>query len=440
ADIEALEALAEQVPGVVGVTSFVGRGASRFTTIMNPEQPNPAYAQMVVRVADVTEMDGQMVELGGLVRAAKPDAEVQVTRAEFTPSGSSKIEARFSGPDDTVLRELADTALQVYLKHELVDRKTDWRQPVLQLVPEFNQSRAQLAGVTRTDLSQALAFATLGVQVGLYREADKLIPIVARAPQEERWDVQNLMDRQVWSPAQQRHVPMSQIVDSLRLEADNATIYRRDRVRTIKALANPPVGHNPTRTFNRIRGDVEAIVLPPGYKLEWGGEFEASQEANDILISKIPMALGTMFLITILMFGKLTQPIIIWLTVPMTICGVVLALLATDLSFTFPSFLGFLSLSGMLIKNCIVLVDEIDKRCGEAGFTLENMMRASVSRLRPVMLAAGTTIAGMSPLLGDAFFQEMAVCIMGGLAFATLLTLLAVPVFYRLALGRRVTG
>ena len=233
---------------------------------------------------------------------------------------------------------------------------------------------------------------------------------------------------------------MTQIVQSLTLEPADATIYRRDRIRTIQARANPPVGHNPTRTFDRIRGDIEAIPLPPGYRLEWGGEFEASKEANETLTSKIPLAFGVMFFITILMFGKLKQPIVIWLTVPMTVCGVVLGLLATDLSFTFPSFLGFLSLSGMLIKNCIVLVDEIDKRFAEQDVTLETMVQASVSRLRPVMLAAGTTIAGMSPLLGDAFFMEMAVCIMGGLAFATLITLIAVPVFYRIALGKAVTS
>jgi multidrug efflux pump subunit AcrB len=121
----------------------------------------------------------------------------------------------------------------------------------------------------------------------------------------------------------------------------------------------------------------------------------------------------------------------------MIVCGVVVSLLATDLAFTFPSFLGFLSLSGMLIKNCIVLVDEIDKRLAEGEWTLQTVADAAVSRLRPVMLAAGTTIAGMSPLLRDAFFKEMAVCIMGGLAFATLLTLVAVPVFYRIAMGRR---
>ncbi len=124
----------------------------------------------------------------------------------------------------------------------------------------------------------------------------------------------------------------------------------------------------------------------------------------------------------------------------MTVCGVVISLLVTDLAFTFPSTLGLLSLSGMLIKNCVVLVDEIDKRMAEETPSLAVIAAASVSRLRPVMLAAGTTIAGMSPLLADAFFREMAVCIMGGLAFATLLTLVAVPVFYRLALARKLRG
>jgi multidrug efflux pump subunit AcrB len=140
------------------------------------------------------------------------------------------------------------------------------------------------------------------------------------------------------------------------------------------------------------------------------------------------------------MFGQLRQPIVIWLTVPMIITGVVIGMLATDHALTFPSFLGVLSLSGMLIKNCIVLVDEIDKQMAETGHTVKTIYLASISRLRPVLLAAGTTIAGMSPLLTDAFFREMAICIMSGLLFSTLITLIAIPVFYRIALGNRVTA
>ncbi len=440
ADTLDLETELAALDNIEAVTTFVGAGASRFITIINPEQPNAAYAQMVVRVADLGRIDDTLQLVARTLTALRPQAEVQVTRTEFTPSGSSKIEARFSGPDPSVLRAIAARTLDVYLEHQLVDRKTNWRAPAMELVPRFDEAGARRAGITRNDVAQSLAFATLGVQIGLFRDADKLLPIMARAPADERGDIERMADRLVWSPALGQHVPLSQVVTSLDLVPADASIHRLDRIRTIGVLANPPAGHNATLTFERIRADVEAIDLPPGYRLAWGGEYEANIQANTALGTSIPAALGLMFFMTILLFGSLRQPIVIWLTVPMTVCGVVVGLLITDLSFTFPAFLGLLSLSGMLIKNCIVLVDEIDKRLDENDASISVMAAASLSRLRPVLLAAVTTIAGMSPLLADAFFLEMAVCIMAGLAFATLLTLLAVPVFYRIALGKRVAA
>jgi multidrug efflux pump subunit AcrB len=436
-EIQRLEPLVAEDPNVQAVTSFIGAGTSRFAATVRPEQPNSAYAQLVIRVADIGRLNETMLRLGEQLRQASVDAELMVRRTEFSPSGTSKIEARFSGPDAAELRALAQQALDVYLAHDLIDRKTDWRQRQIALIPRFDEVRARQVGVTRNDVSQALALASTGIHIGLFRDQEKLLPIIARAPESERVDMQRIRDRQVWSVNQQAYVPLSQVISDLELSAEDSMIYRRERTRTIAALANPPAGHNATRVFNRIRGEVEAIPLPPGYALEWGGEYEANLDARVTLTSKIPMALGIMLVVTILMFGKLKQPLVIWLTVPMIVCGVVVSLLATDLAFTFPSFLGFLSLSGMLIKNCIVLVDEIDKRLAEGQWTLQTVVDASVSRLRPVMLATGTTIVGMSPLLRDAFFREMAVCIMGGLAFATLLTLIAVPVFYRIAMGKR---
>ena len=437
-DTRELERAIRSLDGVEAVTSFIGQGASRFTTITAPEQPNSAYAQFVVRLPDVSASNERMDEIRELLNALRPAAQARLTRAEFTPGGKAKIEARFSGPDDDVLRGLGDQALAVYLAHNLVDRHTDWRQPLLQVTPRYDEARARLAGVSRQDLYIALAYATTGVPIGLYREADKLIPIIARAPREERNDIAGLPDRLVWSQSQQRYIPMRQVVSSFDLTADNAMIFRLDRVRTLQARANAQPGINTNRAFQALRADIEAIELPPGYALTWGGEFEADERAYTTLTSHIPLALGFMALITVLMFGRIREPFVIWLSVPMTVCGVVLGLLITDLSFTFPSFLGFLSLSGMLIKNCIVLIDEIDKRLDEGEPTLQTMVAGSVSRLRPVVLASGTTIAGMSPLLSDSFFLEMAVCIMSGLAFATLLTLVAVPVFYRIALGKRI--
>ena len=369
-EIASLEQQIKTEAGVTDITSFIGVGPSRFAATTRPEKPNTAYAHLVVRVEDVRGMNGIMSKVESRLAESNLEAEIQIRRAQFSPSGSSKIEARFIGADPDVLRGLADQALNVYLAHNLIDRKVDWRQRELQIVPEFNASKALNSGVTREDVYQSLAFATLGVNIGLYRDESKLLPIIARAPEDERTDLPGLSDRMVWSPAQQSHVPMSQVIDGFSLQPEDSLIFRRNRYRVVSALANPPRGENFTLVFESMRGDVEVhIPLPAGYSLEWGGEYEGSQEARETLGTKIPITFGVMFFVTLLMFGKLRQPIVIWLTVPMTVCGVVISLLVTDLSFTFPSFLGFLSLSGMLIKNCVVLVDEIDKRVDEEGMS-----------------------------------------------------------------------
>jgi multidrug efflux pump subunit AcrB len=437
-DLAEMESEILAVEGVTKTVSFIGRGSPRFTAMTQPEQPNSAYALLIVESKDVNYLNDQMSTVKALFSDNRPDAEVQITRAEFAPGKGSKIEMRYSGPDPIVLRQLAEQTLGVYLKHNLIDRKTDWRAQSLLLAPQFNEANARLAGISRNDLAKSIAYNTHGMQIGLIRDDDKLVPIIARAPDAERVDLRGLKDRQVWSATQREFIPITQVVSEFRLEPENTTIFRRDRIRTITVQANPPIGHNVNQFFEEIKEDVETLRLPPGYSREWGGEFENNKMANESLGERMPMAFALMFFITVLMFGALKQPIVIWLTVPMTICGVAIGLLVTDLPLTFPSFLGILSLSGMLIKNCIVLVDEIDKRLAEDAPTLETMMLASLSRLRPVMLAALTTIFGMSPLLTDAFFKEMAVCIMSGLMFATLLTLIAVPVFYRIALGSRV--
>lgn len=440
AEVARIEARLEAIEPITDITSFVGHGALRFTTIMQPEQPNSAYAQLVVRLPDISRMNETMDRMRGALESDWPDASVGVNRATFTPGGSSTFEVRFTGPDPAELRRLADATLAVYLKHDLIERKTDWRQPVLELRPLFNDARAREAGLSRTDLAQAINFATVGQPIGLYRDADKLIPIIARAPASERRDIDGFESRMIWSPARQSQVPITQVIDGVELVNANAMIFRLDRERVIRVMANQPTGHNFTRVFDRIRPELEAIELPPGYRRSFGGEYEASGEANRALGSALPMAFGLMFVVMLLMFGQLKQPIVIWITIPMSVCGVGLGLLATDMSFTFPGFLGLLSVSGMLLKNCIVLVDEMDKRMAEEDRSLLVMREAAVSRLRPVVLATATTVAGMAPLLSDVFFAPMAVVIMSGLTFATLITLVAVPVFYRLTLGKTINN
>ena len=296
---------------------------------------------------------------------------------------------RFSGPDAAVLRALADRALDIFLEHDLVDRHVDWRQPALEIRPRYDEARARLAGVSRRDVSLALAYATLGVPIGLYRERDKLIPIIARAPREERADIAGLPDRLVWSQSQQRYIPMRQVVSSFDLTADDAMIFRRDRVRSIQARANAQPGLNAQRAFDSVRPGVEAIELPPGYALTWGGEYEANQRHTKLCSRKFSSPSCSWIVITILKFGRVREAIVIWLSVPMTVCGVVLGLLITDLSFTFPSFFGFLGLTGMLVKNSIVLLAEIDKRLAEGQRSIRTLVQGSVSRMRPVAAGLG---------------------------------------------------
>ncbi|WP_249977920.1 efflux RND transporter permease subunit [Vreelandella olivaria] len=437
-DIRATAATAEEIEGyileqegVVSVASFIGQGATRFMLTYAPEQPNTAYVQFIVRTEDLDAIPSLDRQFYHELNDAFPSAQVRTQRLQFGPGNGANIEARFQGPSPTVLRELAAEAQQrMDANPYLIDQRQDWRQQELIVAPRINEERARIAGVSREDITQTLQFASSGIRAGTYREGEHLLPIVARPPADERDDVALLKDRNVWSGAQQRFVPISQVVTEFELQSEESLIQRRNRVRTLTVGADPAEGYTAAQAFDAIRQEIESIPLPPGYQLEWGGEREESGDAQEALAQQLPISFLIMLLTSILLFGKLKQPLIIWLVVPMSVCGVVIGLLVTGLPFSFTALLGMLSLSGMLMKNAIVLVDEIDGqiKAGKARFSA--LVDASVSRLRPVFLAAGTTILGMLPLLTDAFFNNMAVTIMGGLAFASLLTLIAVPTLY----------
>ncbi len=435
-DLRAAEKFLKDEPAFVSVSTFVGRGASRFMLTYAPEAANSSYGHLIVRVTDLESIDDLSQRLVEYMRERFPDAQVFSERLVFGPGGGAKLAVRFSGPDANELRKLAATAESVMRGDgRIIDIRQDWRQRELVLSPVFDEQRARIAGVTRSDLAKTIQLANDGLQVGSYRDGDETLPIIARAAQDEREKPSTLPDRLVWSASQRAYVPVVQVVRSFETQAEDTLIQRRDRVRTITVKANPSLDETANAARKRILHQIEEIPLPPGYAMEWGGEYENSQDAQQKLAATLPVGFLVMILITILLFGQIRQPLVIWLVVPMAICGVTIGLLATGLPFGFMSLLGFLSLSGMLIKNAIVLVDEIDSQIAEGKDRYEAVRDASVSRLRPVVLAAGTTILGMLPLLSDAFFADMAVTIMGGLAFATILTLIAVPVLYSLFFG-----
>ncbi|WP_447556019.1 efflux RND transporter permease subunit [Vreelandella sp. EE22] len=432
-DVEEIEAYILEHEDVVSVASFVGRGATRFMLTYSPEQPNTAYAQFIIRTSELDPIDALDRQFYKELNERFPNAQVRTQRLQFGPGDGADIEARFQGPSPEVLRELGNEARRRMAANPfLIDERIDWRQQELVVTPLINEERARIAGVTREDIAQTLQFASSGIRAGTYREGEHLIPITARAPQAERDDVALLSDRQIYSEAQERFVPITQVVDGFEIRSEEALIERRNRVRTLTVGAEPDKGYTAAQAFEAVRPEIEAIELPPGYTLEWGGEHEDSGDAQESLGQQLPVSFLIMVLTSILLFGKLRQPLIVWLVVPMSVCGVVIGLLVTGLPFSFTALLGMLSLSGMLMKNAIVLVDEIDEQIREGTPRFTALVDASISRLRPVFLAAGTTVLGMIPLLWDAFFNSMAITIMGGLLFASILTLIAVPTLYAL--------
>ena len=420
--------------GVIAVSSFIGRGADRFTLTYAPQQANESYALMLVRVTDKALIDDLIAALRTELPQQDQNAEFYLQRLQFGPGVGAKIGIRFSGPDGEVLRQLAAQAMDTLRADgKLQDIRHDWREPGLTLNTEFDEVAAGTAGVSRADFRDTIEYATNGLKLGQLYDGDYAYPIRAKmAARAELSQLDAIANSQVWSSQQGRYVPFRQISAGLTLGSEEVQIQRRNRVPTITVWAEPGVGETASKARLRILPAIESIPLPVGYKLEWGGEFESSGDAQKALGQGLPAGFLVMFIVSVLLFGRARQPLIIWAVVPMAVVGVVAGLLATDMAFGFMSLLGFLSLFGMLIKNAIVLLEEIDLQVEEGKPIHDAILDATASRLRPVALAAVTTILGMAPLLTDAFFADMSVTIMGGLTFATILTLVAVPVLYSL--------
>ena len=317
---------------------------------------------------------------------------------------------------------------------EAVEVRDDWRHPVKKIRPLFNERVARQLGITRQDLAAALKSATDGVDVGVYRDGIRLLPIKARSPDEERSNVGNLQDVRVWSPVLHKSVPIGQVVEGFETVYENAMIRSRNRGWTIIASCNPS-GDLTDPLFNRLVPQIEAIELPPGYSLSWGGEYEDSSEAQEALFEALPGGFLLMMIVTILLFGRVRQPLIIWLLVPMAIIGITFGLLITQGAFDFMALLGSLALIGLMIKNAIVLVEEIDMQIEEGKEAMQAILDATVSRMRPVMMAASTTILGLIPLLQDVFFVNMSITMMFGLGVATVITLVVLPTLYAAFFG-----
>lgn len=428
-----LEDLVMPMEGVTGVSSFVGQGPPRFYLPVEPESPNSSYGQLIVN----TDTPARVDELIPLVQRWSDEnlaSGIVITRKYgLGPFKSWPVDAKFMGPalaDLDTLRAIGEEVEKIFRDSPHAKAvQLNWRERVPYIEADFDQSNARWTGLSRGDVAAALRRSHDGSIVGLYREDDKLLPILIRSPEEERAQLaQNIDLVQVRSPQGERSVPLSQVTRGVGPEWEDATIYRFNRKRTI-AVQGVPKGLA-TEYLADVKDRVDAIELPSGYSMFWDGEFRSSRDAQKSLIPGVVPAFIIMAVIVVALFNNYRQPLIILFIVPFALIGVVVGLLATGQPFGFVALLGAMSLAGMMVKNAIVLLDEINTLKSDGQSEYDAVVNAAVARLRPVLLAAGTTVLGVIPLLGDVFWVSLAVVIMFGLAIGSVITMILVPVMY----------
>lgn len=446
--IRATEAYATEVekyllsqPGVTHVSSFIGGGALRFLLVYSAEQPNTSYVQFLVEVDDWRKIDGLLPKVQKHLEEAFPNSNTNVKKFQLGPGGGGRVQVRFRGADPDTLRKLAEQAQNIIEDSgEAVGVRLDWRNREKVLRPKVLELQANRNGLTRVDIARALETGFEGRVVGFYREPGgasvgvypqeaRLLPIIARPPLAERRSVDEINNLQIWSPVAGRMIPLSQVVSGMDVAWEDPIVMRRDREPTITVFADGR-GVLPSQLLHAVRQKIEAIPLPPGYTLEWGGEYEDSNNARASLAEPLPATVLAMAFIVVCIFNSFRATAVVCIAVPLAIIGAVFGLLITNNPFGFMALLGLLSLGGEQIKNSIVLVEEIYllKHAGMDDYPA--IVQAGVNRLRPVLLVVLTTVLGMIPLLMDPFFSNMAAVIMFGLAFAAVLTMIVVPVLY----------
>lgn len=448
---------------VTDVITMVGGGQIRFLLTYSPENPYSCYAQILVTVKDYKKIREMFVYMQNDLEKLFPQAIVNTRMFTMGPSTGGKIQLRINGSDPEILRVLGEKAMTVALNDpNSKGVRNEWRTKVKVLRPQMAEAQARRAGIDRPEIARAMEMAVEGTPVGLYRERDELIQIIARAPESERIDFDNLGAIPVWSPAARKMIPMGQVVNGFKIEFEDPHIWRRGRTKMLKMHIDAREGF-PSDLLARIKPKIEqalgvdveqktgktispdkwtAATIPiknldmiplkgmPGYYIAWGGEAEDSARAQKSLAFYMKIFFSLMVLMVIWLFNSIKKTLIIWLTVPLSLIGVTVGLIMFRQPFGFMPLLGLMSLSGMLIKNAIVLIDQIDTELAGGKQPLLAVIDSGLSRLIPVSMASLTTILGMIPLLQDAFFIAMAVTIMFGLGFATVLTLIVVPVLY----------
>ncbi len=422
-------------PRIRNWLTFIGEGGPRFKLNLNPPNPNPANTFVIANTYEGDDVDVVIAGIERYIRESHPDLAAQVKRLENGPPVDYPIIVRIDGQDFDALYSIADEVTGFLHSLPAVSEiKNSWGLQTKKLVVSVDQELARRSGVTSEDVAYSLQAGLTGIDLTQYREGDELIPVTLRTVAADRQDFSKLDGLTVYSQSTGANVPLKQVAN-VELTFEPGVIERRDRDRTLSLNVQLHPGATAAEVARILvpRLEEAAADWPAGHYFEIGGETEESGDANASIAAELPTAAMIILLLLVGQFNSLRKPAIILATIPLGLIGVTFGLLVANSSFGFFTILGLISLSGIIINNAIVLLDRIAIEINKYGRSQPDaVMVACQQRLRPILLTTATTVLGMTPLLwgSTAMFVPMAITIIFGLAFASSLTLLVVPVLY----------
>ena len=444
------------------VAAVMGTAPAHYCLVRPMTNGGESYGELMVDCPDFETVQEVIPEWRRRLRQAYPDAHIRFRKYNFSVSTSHTVEVVFKGPDPAVLKQLSAQAEKKMRECKYVDAysvSNNWKTKGKALVADYVKTNALRAGISRSNVADALMAATDGLPVGVINDQDKTVVVNMLVRQDDGSRIQNLQDIPVWgmgnvnlnpndlaglmtgaTDAEQlkedmfRTVPMSSVTDSIRLDWEEDFVYRVNGERTIEAQCDPNTElfqGTTAKVEQELKSAIAAIPLPAGYSMDWGGETKLQRESTANVLKYVPLTLFLILTLLLLLFNNWKEVFLVLICFPFVICGIIPSLLLFRQPFTFMAIIGLMGLMGMMVKNGIVLVDEINRLNKEEHYSAyDSVITATISRVRPVLMASLTTILGMAPLLGDPMYGSMAVCIMAGLTVGTIITLILLPVIY----------
>jgi multidrug efflux pump len=432
--VKRAEKLYEGEKGVATATAYVGQGSPRFWLGLNPQLPNEAFAEIVIVAKDVEARETIKANIEKAVKeGALSDARIRVDRFNFGPPVGFPVQFRVVGPDPQIVREWAYQVRDVMrLNKNVVDPHLDWNEKAPAIRLEIDQERARSLGLAPQDVAQTLQTLLSGLPITTVRDGVNKVDVVARAVAAERLDLARISDLTIISKGG-RPVPLAQVATIAYIH-EEPILWRRNRDMAITVRADVVDNVQPPDVTNQIWPTLKDIreKLPQGYRLEVGGAIEESEKGNASIFVLFPIMLVAMLSLLMIQLQSFSRLALVFMTAPLGIIGASLALNVSNKPFGFVALLGLIALAGMIMRNAVILVDQIETDVSEGHTRRVAIVDATVRRARPVVLTALAAILAMIPLSGSAFWGPMAITIMGGLFVATFLTLLFLPALYAL--------